>query len=74
MKELFRIRKIFFSSNKKISNYEIKKDMITGSLFEVDIESSAVEITHLRLWLSLIEDFDVRSEERKIDTLPQDRV
>ena len=48
--------------------------MITGSLFEVDIESSAVEITHLRLWLSLIEDFDVSSEERKIDTLPQDRI
>jgi hypothetical protein len=54
-----------------MSNYEMKKDIITGSLFGVDIESSGVEITHLRLWLSLIDDFDVSREEREIDTLPK---
>lgn len=71
MKELFHIRKILVASiNMNMSNYEIKKDIITSNLFGVDIENSAVEIARLRLWLSLIEDLDVSSNGKDIETLP----
>ena len=36
------------------------------SIFAVDIEPSAVDITKLRLWLSLVVDADIRT----INTLP----
>ena len=35
--------------------YKIKWDTIKNSIFAVDIESSAVDIAKLRLWLSLVD-------------------
>ena len=49
--------------------YEIKKNIISHNIFGVDIESSAVEIAKLRLWLSLIESIDTECPS-EIDTLP----
>jgi hypothetical protein len=71
MKELFRIHKVMLSliTHPK-TDYEIKKDIITNNLFGVDIEGAALEIARLRLWLSLIEDLDLESNEKEIETLP----
>lgn len=55
----------FIRDNKK-SLYELKKNAMKKSIFAVDIEPSAVDITKLRLWLSLVVDADVRT----INTLP----
>lgn len=38
------------------SDYDLKRETIENCLYGVDIESSAVEITKLRFWLSLIVD------------------
>jgi len=38
------------------SYYELKRNFIENSIYGVDIDSSAIEITKLRLWLSLIVD------------------
>lgn len=50
----------------KRSLYTIKKNAMKKSIFAVDIEPSAVDITKLRLWLSLVVDADVRI----VNTLP----
>ncbi len=45
----------------KKSTYEIKRNYIENSLYGVDIDSGAIEIAKLRLWLSLVveeEDFE----------------
>lgn len=55
----------FIRDNKK-SLYDLKKNAMKKSIFAVDIEPSAVDITKLRLWLSLVVDADVRT----INTLP----
>lgn len=41
------------------SPYRLKKDTIKNSIFAVDIEPSAVDITQLRLWLSLVIDDEI---------------
>src|SRR5699024_2718619 len=48
------------------SLYDLKKNAMKRSIFAVDIEPSAVDITKLRLWLSLVVDADIRT----INTLP----
>lgn len=48
------------------SIYKLKKHTMKNSLFAVDIEPSAVDITKLRLWLSLVVDADIDI----INTLP----
>lgn len=72
MKELFHIRRsLMLQFSKRVNNFQLKKDIITSNLFGVDIESSAVEIARLRLWLSLIEDLDRdREDKEQIETLP----
>ncbi len=50
----------------KRSLYNLKKNAMKKSIFAVDIEPSAVDITKLRLWLSLVVDADVRT----VNTLP----
>lgn len=50
-------------------NYEIKRQIISRNLYGVDIEETAVEITKLRLWLSLLEELDKESVGG-IKTLP----
>lgn len=44
----------FFEEKK--SDYELKREIIENCLYGVDIDSSAVDITKLRFWLSLIVD------------------
>lgn len=41
------------------SQYCLKKEAIKNSIFAVDIEPSAVDITQLRLWLSLVIDDEI---------------
>jgi hypothetical protein len=57
MNEIIRARTILsFISGKNVTNYELKLETIENCLYGVDIESSAVDITKLRFWLSLIVD------------------
>lgn len=51
---------------KERSSYNLKKHAMRKSIFAVDIETSAVEITKLRLWLSLVVDAD----DKIVNTLP----
>lgn len=55
----------FIIENKR-SMYDLKKAAMKKSIFAVDIEPSAVDITKLRLWLSLVVDADTKT----INTLP----
>lgn len=47
-----------FSSDEKRSLYTLKLETIQNCLYGVDIEPSAIDITKLRLWLSIIVDSD----------------
>ena len=46
----------FLTEAKKRTTYEYKRQAIQNSIYGVDIESGAVEIAKLRLWLSLVVD------------------
>ncbi len=48
------------------SPYALKEETIKNSLFAVDIEPSALDISRLRLWLSLVAEQEIGEE--KIDT------
>ena len=68
MNEIVNIRMIISDIlNLNYSNYTIKRNFIENSIYGVDIDSSAIEIAKLRLWLSLI--VDEKSFE-KIQPLP----
>jgi hypothetical protein len=61
MNEIVKARSLltlFFDEDeqKKRSVYKFKREAIENSLYGVDIDSSAVDITKLRFWLSLIVD------------------
>jgi type II restriction/modification system DNA methylase subunit YeeA len=57
MNEIVKVRTILtYFLNKQLIDYELKRETIENSLYGVDIEPSAVEITKLRFWLSLIVD------------------
>lgn len=47
-----------FESDEKRSLYNLKLETIQNCLYGVDIEPSAIDITKLRLWLSIIIDSD----------------
>jgi hypothetical protein len=49
--------------------YKMKLQTIENSIYAVDIESSAVDITKLRLWLSLIVDYPNDQEPRPLPNL-----
>lgn len=53
----------YYAFNKNIDLYESKKYIIENNLYGVDIQEKAVEIAHLRLWLSLIVDYEAKSIE-----------
>ena len=68
MNEIIRARTILsLYSGKNVTNYELKLETIENCLYGVDIESSAVDITKLRFWLSLIVD---EEDVTTIDPLP----
>jgi len=60
MNEIVKARSIltpFFTGNgTDRSMYELKRQTIENSLYGVDLDSSAVDITKLRFWLSLVVD------------------
>lgn len=41
------------------NSYKLKRNIIKNSIYAVDIEASAVDITKLRIWLSLVVDEDL---------------
>ena len=51
-------------------DYARKLQIIQSSLYGVDLEASAIEIARLRLWLSLVVDFDDRGDLSSIIALP----
>ncbi len=53
---------------KNVSEVALRKSFIKNNLYGVDIDSSAIEIAKLRLWLSLIVDYD-RSEVEPLPNL-----
>ena len=50
------INDVFLEKN--ITDYEIKKNIISNSIYGVDIEPGAIDIARLRFWLSLLVDTD----------------
>lgn len=57
MNEIMRARSILAVFSRTGSGtYDLKREIIENCLYGVDIESSAVDITKLRFWLSLIVD------------------
>ncbi len=69
MNEIVRARQVlqYFSMDEKKSDYELKRETIENCLYGVDVEPSAVEITKLRFWLSLIVD---ENDMQNIKPLP----
>ena len=65
-KDLNEWKKEDFIRENKRDLYNLKKNAMKKSIFAVDIEPSAVDITKLRLWLSLVVDSDVKT----VNTLP----
>ena len=60
MAEIIRVRSVLsnFIKDDDRTIYKFKRDCIENSLYGVDIDSGAVEIAKLRLWLSLVVDED----------------
>jgi len=57
LNEIVKIRSILaIFSNKDQNIYDTKREIIENCLYGVDIESSAVDISKLRFWLSLVVD------------------
>ena len=60
------------TEGKTPDQYEIKREVISNNIFGVDIDEIGVEITKLRLWLSVISEIDVKNinDFSSIGTLP----
>ena len=71
MHEIVNTRNILsiFIKDKNRTIYKFKRECIEKSLFGVDIDSGAVEIAKLRLWLSLVVDEDDFKEIKPLPNL-----
>ena len=49
--------------NSKENEYRLKKEAIQNSIYGVDIDPGAVDIAKLRLWLSLVVDYELKDIE-----------
>ncbi|MDW7726784.1 MAG: Eco57I restriction-modification methylase domain-containing protein [Candidatus Methanoperedens sp.] len=69
MNEIVKVRSIlsWLSKEEKRTHYDLKRETIENCLYGVDIDSSAVDITKLRFWLSLVVD---ETDIKKIKPLP----
>jgi len=68
MNEIVKARSILSYLRKDVkNNYDLKRETIENCLYGVDIDSSAVDITKLRFWLSLVVD---ETDIKKIKPLP----
>ncbi|MEA3429626.1 MAG: N-6 DNA methylase [Thermodesulfobacteriota bacterium] len=65
LQEIVRARRVLrlFIDGKKINEYKLKKETIQNCIYGVDIDPGAIEIAKLRLWLSLIVDYEVEDIE-----------
>ncbi len=63
------INKLTNNEQLKRSLFDIKLQTIENCIYAVDIESSAIDITKLRLWLSLIVDYPNDAEPRPLPNL-----
>lgn len=61
-------RRLLYKLKENPSFYDLKLEIITDNIYGVDILAGAIEISKLRLWLWLIEDFD--ESKGKIQALP----
>lgn len=72
LQELLHLRRALFASSRvdPLNDYRRKLEIIQTSLYGVDLEPSAVEIARLRLWLSLVVDFDDGGDLTRVPALP----
>jgi len=65
LQEIVRARQVLrlFIDGKKINEYKLKKETIQNCIYGVDIDPGAIEIAKLRLWLSLIVEYEVEEIE-----------
>lgn len=56
------------ATNQPVDRYRLKRSIVCENLFGVDIDENACEIARLRLWLSIVEEFD--GNPSHMDTLP----
>ncbi len=75
--ELVRLYRLIFPGAKQSakSDYELKLQIIQNNLYGADIDEFAVNIAHLRLWLTLAVDYPTQFEtrehfEREIKSIP----
>ncbi|MDO8460228.1 MAG: Eco57I restriction-modification methylase domain-containing protein, partial [Nanoarchaeota archaeon] len=64
LQEIVRARLLLSAfHNKGVTEYQIKKETIQNCIYGVDIDPGAIEIAKLRLWLSLVVDYDLEEIE-----------
>lgn len=59
LKEIFECRRVIYpylKTNEDFSPSNLKKEIIQGNIYGVDVENGAVEIARLRFWLALVVD------------------
>ena len=70
LEKLTRIKKmVYYIAGDNKTDFQIKKGVVINNLYGVDIDPISVEITKLRLWLSLIEDLEI-DNSADIEVLP----
>lgn len=57
------LRVLYPAKFSKKSEYQLKKDTIHNCVYGVDIDPGAIEIAKLRLWLTLVVDYEIRDIE-----------
>jgi len=57
------LRVLYPSKLSKKSEYQLKKDTIHNCIYGVDIDPGAIEIAKLRLWLTLVVDYEIKEIE-----------
>ena len=69
LQEIVKAREALISTGRVLSksSYELKRHTIENSIYGIDIDSGAVEIAKLRLWLSLVVDEEDRT---RVEPLP----
>ncbi len=64
LQEIVKVRAdIDLSFNVNSTEYQLKKETIQNCIYGVDIDPGAIEIAKLRLWLSLVVDYDLEEIE-----------
>lgn len=66
---LVNIQELYGTNHLETDIYKMKLQTIENSIYAVDIESSAVDIAKLRLWLSLIVDYPNNQEPQPLPNL-----